>query len=275
MADGVTAFADLIPEIWSSKMYSELRKNLVFANLFSRDYEGELRKGDIIRINQWVAPTAELVDSDLNQFNTTAIDTNQLTITVDKTVSVAHEITDLAELQSLSFQDELRAGMVYALAKKLDDILITSLVPSASNPDHDIAPTTTLVLAAADFVTARKLLSLQSVPETDRFWVADPVHYSTLLDETQFMSKDFLGVSSAESSPITRFLGFNLQESSNLGASISYAGHKSALQLIMQRSPRVQISNQHPNRKYGWIISMDMSFGYKLMDNKRIVKISG
>jgi hypothetical protein len=274
MADGVSAFADLIPEIWSAKMYDELRKNLIFANLFSRDYEGDLKTGDIVRINQWVAPTAELLDSDLNQFNTSAIDTNQLTITADKTVSVAHEITDLATLQSLSFQDKLREGMTYALAKKLDDMLISIMIPSAAAPVHQIAPTTTSVLAAADFVNARKLLGLQSVPLNERFWVADPIHFSSLLDEQTFMSREYLAGNNSEGQ-ITKYLGFNLYESDNLGSAISYCGHPSALALVMQRTPRVQLSNQHPNRKYGWLISMDMTFGYKLMDSKRIVKISG
>lgn len=41
-----------IPEVWSARLLDNLNKNLVFANLVNRDYEGEIKQyGDKVHIN--------------------------------------------------------------------------------------------------------------------------------------------------------------------------------------------------------------------------------
>ena len=38
---GKTELSNLIPEIWAVDMYTELRNQLLFGKIFSRDYEGK------------------------------------------------------------------------------------------------------------------------------------------------------------------------------------------------------------------------------------------
>lgn len=47
------ALDNFIPQLWSAKIITQLRNNLVFGNLVNRDYEGELKDfGDTVYINE-------------------------------------------------------------------------------------------------------------------------------------------------------------------------------------------------------------------------------
>lgn len=278
VVSGVVEMANLIPEIWSSKLYSELRQKIIFANIFSREFEGELNNlGDIVRINQINAPSGETLSDDKQMFASEALSTTQLTLTVDKRYSAAFEITDLAQLQSQKFESEVQAALVYAIQKRLEDDLIAALIPSASSPDHDIAPAAASDLAAADVAGMRSLLSAQHVPTMDRFLVLAPSYYGDIILKSQIASRDYIpnttvSMSGAISEPL---YGFSMIEHDGLAADIGYAVHKSALAIVMQQGVRVQLSNLHSQHKYGYLLSCDMVAGIKLLDNKRIVKISG
>jgi hypothetical protein len=103
--NGVTALDNLVPEVWAKNLYSELRNQLMFGEVFNRDYEGEIRNlGDTVRVNQIVAPEGEILTSDLQTFSSEQMVVNQITIVADKRASASFEFTNLAQLQSLSFE---------------------------------------------------------------------------------------------------------------------------------------------------------------------------
>ena len=52
------------------------------------------------------------------------------------------------------------------------------------------------------------------------------------------------------------------------------AVHPSALQMVMQQSMRIKISDMHSQNKFGFKMSADIVYGFSLFDNTRIVKIS-
>ena len=274
--NGKTELDNLIPEVWSSMMYDELRNSIMFANIFSRQYEGEIRNvGDTVKVNQLVAPTGEIITNDKAQFNSSALTVNQFSIVANKRASAAFEFTDLAALQSLSFQQEAQQALVYAIRLKLENELISAIVPSTSAPDHDIAPASASSLAAADLGSIRTLMSTAKIPLDNRFLMLAPSYYGDLLNVTAVTSSDFVSGNSAESGVISKFMGFTIMEHNLLANDTGYAVHPSAIQLVMQQDIRIKISDLHPQNKYGYLLSADMVFGYTLFDDERVVKISG
>jgi hypothetical protein len=276
MVSGKTELDFLIPEIWSSMMYAELRNSIMFANTFSRQYEGEIRNvGDTVKVNQLVAPEGEIITNDKLQFSSSTMQINQDSIIANKRASAAFEITDLAAMQSLEFQNEAREALVYAIRLKMEEDILSALIPSASNPDHQISPASASSLASADLGAIRTLLSAAKVPLDNRQLFLAPSYYGDLLSVTQVTSTDFVSGNSAQSGVVSSFMGFRIMEHNLLGADIGFAIHPSALQLVMQQEVRVKLSDLHAQNKYGYLLSADLVYGYKLFDNKRIVKISG
>ncbi len=274
--NGVTELNYLIPEIWSPVMYAELRNSVMFANLFSRQYEGSIKSvGDTVKIQQIVAPAAEILTDDKSQFASSTMQINQFSIVANKRASAAFEFTDLAQLQSLEFQGEAQQSLVYAIRKKMEQDIIASLIPSASAPDHQIAPAAASALAAVDLATLRTLLSTALVPVENRALLLAPSYYGDLMTSTQIMSRDFTAGNNSQSGVVDSFMGFQVMEHNLLDADVGFAVHPSALQLVMQQEVRVKISDLHSQNKYGYLLSADFVYGFTLADNKRIVKISG
>lgn len=274
--NGKTELDYLIPEIWSAKMYQELRNDVMFANIFSREYEGEIRNfGDTVNVQQIVAPTGEIITDDKAQFNSSTMQVNRIAITANKRASAAFEFTDMAQLQSMAFQQDAQEALLYAIRLKLESDIIAALVPSPSAPDHDIAPASASDLAAADLGSIRTLLSAAKVPVSNRKLLLAPSYYGDLLSKTQVTSSDFVAGNSAQQGVISQFMGFEIMEHNLLSADVGYAVHPSALLLVMQQDIRIKISDLHSQNKYGYLLSADMVYGFTLADNKRLVKISG
>jgi len=274
--NGVTELNYLIPEIWSPVMYAELRNSIMFANLFSRQYEGSIKSvGDTVKVQQIVAPSAEILTDDKNQFASSTMQINQFSIVANKRASAAFEFTDLGQLQSLEFQSEAQQSLVFAIRKKLEQDIIAALIPSSSAPDHQIAPAAASALAAVDLATLRTLLSTALVPVENRALLLAPSYYGDLMTSTQIMSRDFTAGNNSQSGVVDSFMGFQVMEHNLLDADVGFAVHPSALQLVMQQEVRVKISDLHSQNKYGYLLSADFVYGFTLADNKRIVKISG
>jgi hypothetical protein len=274
--NGKTELDYLIPEVWSPKMYQELRNSVMFANIFSREYEGAISQfGDTVNVQQIVAPTGEIITDDKAQFNSSAMQVNRIAITANKRASAAFEFTDLAQLQSMAFQAEAQEALVYAIRLKLESDLVAALIPSASAPDHQIAPASASDLAAADLGSIRTLLSTAKVPVSNRSLLLAPSYYGDLLSKTQVTSADFVQGNSAQAGVLSQFMGFQIAEHNLLAADVGYAVHPSALLLVMQQDIRIKISDLHSQNKYGYLLSADMVYGFTLADNTRIVKISG
>jgi len=276
---GVVQLDNLIPEMWASEFYDELRSdNSMLSLFFERRYSGVIaRMGDTVRVNQIQKPSGEILTDDAQQFASEAMATAQFNIQANKRASAAFEFTDLADLQSQSFQQEAQTALVDAIREQMESDLLAALSagPSASAPDHDIAPAVASDLEAVDLGTMRTLLSQAKVPLRGRTLFLDPQYYGDILDSTKVMSRDFVAGNNSEEGVSDRFMGFTIMEHNLFGADLGFACHPSALQVVMQQEIRLKISDLHPQNKYGYLMSADMVYGYTLADNKRYVKISG
>lgn len=276
--NGKTDLANLIPTIWSPTMYAELRNQLIFGSLFNRDYQGLIANmGDTVKINQITAPDGEILSDDKQQFNSELMNVNQVSITVNKRASAAFEFTDLAQLQSQSFERDAQEALIYAIRKQFEQDVIAALIPSASAPDHIIAPASAGVLAAVDVAGIRTLMSKALIPQSNRYLIMDPQYYGDIIQATTIASQDYIPAGSPTSSGMitTPLYGMTVGEHNLLPVDTAYAVHTSALTIVMQQELRIKVSDLHAQNKYGYLLSADFVYGIKLMDNKRIVKISG
>lgn len=273
---GKTELANRIPSLWAPRMYAELRNKIAFLNYFSREYEGVIANmGDTVKVQQLAAPSAEILTDDKQQFATQQVQISNINITANKRAVASYEVTDMALLQSMAFQEEMQQALIYGVRKKIEQDLIAALIPSASNPDHQIAPAAASALAAVDVATLRTLLSTALVPTEQRALFLAPSYYGDLCVSTQIMSRDFTAGNDSMSGVIDAFLGFRIMEHDLLDADVGFACHPSALQLVIQKDMEVKVSDLHSQNKFGALVSASVIYGFTLADNKRIAKISG
>lgn len=273
---GFTELQTLIPEVWSTQFYDELRASLQFGSFFMRDYEGDIRaQGDTVRVNQIQKATGENlqlgVDNTLD-INAEAMVVVEKTVKADRLATASFEIHNIAQMQSLEFQAEARQALVYAVAKQMDDYIESLLVPAAG---HTINPAVALDMGVSDVAELRKILSKKSVPKDNRKLFLDVEYFSNIIQKTQFASSDFIAAGSPTStgeisSPL---YGFTVSENDKLASNVGYAAHKSAIAHVMQMGPQVKLSDRHPAGKRGWLLTIDLVYGAELFDNERIAKI--
>lgn len=276
--NGRTQFANMIPTAWSPLMYQELRSKVAFLNLFSREYEGAISEvGDTVKISQILAPTGEVITDDTAAFTPENLTVNSLSVTANRRAVASVEITDLAKLQSIDFQMEVMAGLVYSIQKQIEsDIITNMLIPSAAAPDHQIAPVAASDLAVADIAALRTLLALQKVPfDGNMFFACDPSYYSDLMVKQQVVSSDYGTVNDLVAGEVKGLAGFKVFEHNALAADTGFAFHTSAVQLVLQQGVNVKVSDLHVTKKFGYLISADIVYGRLLADSKRMAKISG
>jgi hypothetical protein len=275
--NGVSENAAIIPEIWSADWYPELRANLPMANFFDKTPEhiGELRFGDILHMSQFAKATGETLTDDKQNFTTEEATISDKTITINKRAHAGFEFSDLAQLQSKSFENAAREALMYSIAKQVEDAVTSAISPSASAPVHVIQTASAGVLAAADVLNMRNLLSIQSVPNTERALFLAPSFYGDLLGASTFISNDNVNKGAVASANFSYPLyGFDVVEGQNIASDTGYAVHRSAIYLIMQQGLRLKVSDQHPNKKYGYIMTADLVFGVSQFDDERSVKIT-
>lgn len=275
---GISELTAIIPELWAPKFYQNLKKNLPMANFFNREYVGEIKNvGDTVNINTFANPTAETITDDKQEFNTEALSVSQTQLTVTRRFSAAYEISDLGKLQSQDFENEIINNMSYAVAKAIETYVESLIDSSASSPDHQIATDTASTFVLADVREMGELLSTQGVPMSERALFLDSSCYWQLLADSSVSSRDYTPggpvVSGYLGFPV---MGFDVMEANNISTQYkSYAAHKSALAFVMQQGVRIQISNQHSSRKYGYIISADVvADGVQLDDARSVTMVT-
>ena len=121
-----------------------------------------------------------------------------------------------------------------------------------------------------------RLFNVQNVPSSDRYLFLSPDYYSDLITKSTLQSSDF-----QPSSPVVtgalhpQLYGFNVVLDRSLSGDLGYAVHTSAVSMIFQQSLRVKVSDMHSAKYYSYVLSADILGSGKLLDNKRIIKISG
>lgn len=266
----------LVPEFWSATWFDVLLQAIVFQDCVSRDYEGEISQlGDTVHVTQFPEFDDAVEYQEGEAVAADSLTPSQIDLIVNKRVAKDFIITDQARIQGMEAQVKLRDLAFYSILKKMQSIIIDTIVPSASTPDHQIGYDAGSTLALADFLEAKELLDTQDVPEGNRCSVHGAAQWNDLFNITGFVSRDYVpnANSMTTGSIPTPLLGF-LPRMTNAAGAVSYYMHRTFMQLAVQKAPMPKAYDLGGQGKRAMRVNMDVLFGLKQFDNKRVVTIS-
>ena len=280
MADQIhTAGSELsviVPEIWSARYYDVLLSSLAFNSIVSRDYEGEIQNlGDTVKISTFPEFSAAGELAEGSKGDADAVTVTQQSLVINNRTYKDFIVTNKAQLQSLPAMDKLRELAIYAIQKRIQALIIATIAPSASAPDHAIAYDSGTTLALADLLEAKELLDDQDVPMADRHAVLGSAQTNDIFNITGFTSSDFI----LDGSPLTSgevnraLLGFMPHMTTEVGA-VAYLFHRSFMTMAAQQGINVSIYDLGSEGKRAARVNVDTLWGLKQLDNKRVVSIS-
>ncbi len=271
-----TVAAAIVPEIWSSRFYSVLRAELPFLSSVDQSYAGEIRSlGQILNISTIsdFDQADELAEGAAGDTEVPTYSKQQLT--VNKRVYKDFMVTDEVELQSLPHMDVLREKAVYAIQKKIQQIIIDNISPSTSAPDHVLAYASGTTLALSDILGAKELLDAQNVDSANRVGVLGSAQINDVFNITGFVSRDFIPSGSPLSSGMieTPLCGFQIKLTTVVG-NTSYWFHPSFFALAIQKQIGVKAFDMGVEGGREFRVNTDCLLGQKQLSNIRVVSIA-
>jgi len=269
----LTEVTNQIQKFWSPVFQDQLKEDTLLPSLVNKEYSTnlaqgqQLKKGDTVRVSQYNRPTATRttlgVDSDT--FATSPINTSYVDLKLTKRITAAYEFEDIAELMSQvdSNDPKMRQTLFDAVALELNDYLYEFVNPSTSNPDHLINGVTDF--NATQIATLRKLAAQAAWPRDNRWYIlADPSYYSDALAAQTLTSADYVNDAPVVGGQIVnRRFGFNILEDNSRSTDYAIAFHPDFL-LGVWTEPRFLLSSLHPNKQFGYVLSVDILCGATL-----------
>jgi hypothetical protein len=266
----------LSPEIWSQRFQDVNRAMLPFLDSVSRDHEQEISDiGDIVNIFQ--VP-------DFSQANTLSegasgqaegISVTQAQLTINQRPYKDFIVSKKAQLQSIPFMDKLRDAAVYSINKKIQQIIIDAISPSAAAPDHQISFDSSTTLALADILEAKELLMEANCPQEGLIMVLGSEQFSDLYNISGYTSKDFIPQGSPLSSgefaaPLSGFM----PRFTTVAGDTSYFFHPSFMTAAIQQNLNIEVASMGGEGVRAQRVNVDALMGVLQLDNQRVVAVS-
>jgi hypothetical protein len=270
-----TEFDAIIPEVWAAAFYPTLLAKLVFADSVARDYEGEIQAlGDKVNVTEW--PEFDEADEILEneRADADAITASTIQLIVNKQVVKDYIVTKKAARQSIEAGNQLRDLALFSVLKKMQRIIIETIVPSAATPDHAIAYDSGTTLALADILEAKELLDTQDVEEGGRTMIVGAAQQNDLFNITGFTSRDYIpgGSPLTEGAIRTPIMGFNFKWTTEV-SSTSYFFQPRFMQIAVQQTPDVRVYDLGVDGKRAQRVNLDVLFGVKQFSAIRVVTV--
>lgn len=281
MADGMfksdVEAAASIPEMWAAAFYPTLREKMVFQSSVATDYQGEISQlGDTVNITS--LPQFDEAEEILEGQAVEAEAQTLLAIPllINKQLAKDFIITRKTELQSLPIMNALRDLALHAIMKKMQKIIIATIVPSVT-PDHTIAYSSGTTMALADILAAKELLDNADVEEAGRTTIMGAAQYNDLFNIAGLTSRDFQGdasgaplASGAITAPVC---GFQVKWTSELG-NTSYFFNPLFIEMAVQQNPTPSVHDLGVQGIRATRVNMEVLFGLKQASDLRVVSVS-
>lgn len=273
----------LTPNIIAKEALYQFRKNAVMANLVHRDYSKEFVKGvgDTITIRKPATFEAKEFESQIELQDATE---TPVEIKMDKHLDVSFAVTskELA-LDIADFSDEFIIPAMKAFADKVDKYLI-ELQASVTNRVNTSG-------SRADIVEARKYLTTNAVPLTNRNYVYNADVEAELLLTDLFTNASQVGDNGTalREASLGRKFGMDFYVDQNIGTAsatsdpLALAFHKNAFALVTRplEIPSekadgyienydgfgIRVMQGYDMNTKKQIMSLDMLCGVKLLDS--------
>ena len=187
------SIASFIPEVWSARLLEHLRKNLVVANLFNRNYEGEISQmGDTVHINQLAEITIKDYTANVDIANPDQLTTASIPLAIDQGDYYNFYLNDVDRAQARGdLMDSAMRSSAYGLADKLDSYLAGLLAGGTLTADlgSDASPLTINAdTAYALLVKMKVALDKANVPTQGRYVLMPPEFEGFMLLDNRFAS---------------------------------------------------------------------------------------
>lgn len=237
------SIASFVPEVWSKKLLSSLKKSHVFGapDVVNTDYEGEIAEaGDTVQINSVSRPTISTYVPGVTSITPEQLTTAQRTLVVDQAKYFAFEVDDVDKRQaSGDVMSEALVEAGYGLRDVADiylEALMRAGVASANALGTVAVPTGTPTNAYDNLlIPLSVLLDEANVPAEGRFAIVPPWVHGRLRRDDRFIRADASGQTSvtARGGVVGEAAGFTVKVSNNCplltGDDYSViAGHKMA-----------------------------------------------
>ena len=273
----------LVQEFWSPMFEKELRESTLWLGLTNdpRYSLERIKGGDTFRVSKINKPTSTIrsFGTDADSFDTNTLSTTQVNLVVNRRCTSAFEFDDLTDLFSQIEQDnsEIRLALLADVREQANDHIKSLISPSTSSPDHTVSSVTDY--NATQLSIVRGLAAVAKWRSTGEPWfnLLSPSFYTDLMDATTLSASDTMGdgISPMVSGSFEsrKRMGFNIIEDDSLSADTGFAFIPSFLKSIAG-PPRFKVSDQHSNKRFAYIISVDFPLGAVQMDNTRVISIA-
>lgn len=277
----------LTPDIIAKEALMVLRNNAVMPNLVYRDYESEFvaGRGDTITIRKPATFTANDFDGTITVQNASE---SSVSLVLNKWPDCSFEVTS-KEL-TLDIADFSQQLLVPAMQTIIDHIDNSILALGATATEVDGTAN-----VRADIVNARKILTANAAPLTERNLVYGSDFEASMLMDDMFITADKVGDegTALREASLGRKFGLDMYVDQNIDGMddpLSLAFHKNAIALAVRSlalpegaakaavatydglSLRVVQGYDMTSKKE--TISIDVLYGVKLLDAKLIAAIT-
>lgn len=214
-----------IPEIWSKKLLSSLKKAHVIAapGVVNRDYEGEIaEQGDTVRINSVGRPTIATYTKGSTTIVPEQLTTAQRALVVDQAKYFAFEVDDVDARQAAGnvipeAMDEAAYGLRDVADAYVEALMRAGVVSANALGAISVATGTPTAFYDNILVPLKVALDEANVPMEGRFCLIPAWGHGRLLRDDRFIRADASGQASAAINGVVgEAAGFSLRVSNNL-----------------------------------------------------------
>ncbi len=266
-------FSNIIPQVWSAKLFQELRPMLGIAGLVKNDYEGEISSfGDTVKVRQFKnSARAQILTSDNEAYNDNVVEAALIELVVNKMAVFPVSVTDWVKYQAdVNYQEEIRKIIAHEIARAIDTDILNTINPHASAG-------TVATMAKSYFAQAMRVLDEKLVPnDGTRACVLGTQYTEQMVQVNELLSRDFSSGSSVLLTGKVKdpLYGFNVYTSTLIGAKEALFFHPSFFQVAIQKGGDYKemdleaSTNVMAKRVRGATL-----FGTKQFDSNRVYKI--
>lgn len=217
------AVTTFIPEIWNARLLYALRNDLVYTNLFNRNYEGEIRQqGDTVHINTITDITIKDYTRNTDIDNPEQLTTADQTLVVDQAKYYNFYLNDVDKAQANpGLIDAAMASASHGLAEAVDKYLADLLAKASGTITAGLGSTSTpmQVTAATAYdllVDMKTAMDKANVPKLGRKVVLPPEFEGYMLKDARFAANSGKGETRLENGAVARAAGFDIYISNNV-----------------------------------------------------------
>ena len=217
------AVTTFIPEIWNARLLNALRADLVYTNLFNRNYEGEIRQaGDTVHINTITDISIKDYTRNTDIDNPEQLTTADQTLVVDQAKYYNFYLNDVDKAQALpGLIDAAMASASHGLAEAVDKYLAGLLAAASGTITTGLGSTSTPLTVTAQsayelLVDMKTAMDKANVPKMGRKVVLPPEFEGFMLKDARFAANGGKGENRLENGAVARAAGFDIYISNNV-----------------------------------------------------------